>query len=118
MRRRLRSGPSLLRIVDRFAVFGILGFFGLCVLAARRAAAGCCRVVKVDGTTLSIVVQVCEPDAAGECGGLLFSGSLGVGEDEAVCTDSPTVVYREWDDLAGDFAPPVEARCEGGDVEI
>jgi hypothetical protein len=85
---------------------------------ASEARAGCCRVVKVDTETPSTLVRVCEPDADGACGALIFQDTLAVGEDEAVCSASPTLVYQEWDSAAGEFAPPVQAMCEGGDVEI
>jgi len=90
----------------------------LALTSASPARAGCCRVVKVDELTPSTVLKVCEPDASGECGGLLFSGPLALGEWQEVCTESPTLVYAEWDPLIDAFGPPVEARCEGADVEI
>ncbi len=94
----------------------VLGF-AVTVLASE-VRAGCCRIVKVDTETPSTLVRVCEAGGDGACGALIFQDTLAVGDDEAVCSASPTLVYQEWDATAGDFGSPVEAICEGGDVEI
>jgi len=99
-------------------IWPVLFFSTAALLPARPALAGCCRVVKVDSTVETTVVQVCQPDAAGDCGELRFAGELATGEGESVCVDGPTLVYREWDALEGAFGPPVGAVCEGADVEI
>lgn len=92
---------------------------GLFVLvAAGQARAGCCRVIKVDSETAAVTVRACEPDGAGACGNVLFEGPLALGEEASVCSATDTIVYQEWDELLAAFAPPVEAVCEGGDVEI
>ena len=87
-------------------------------LVAGQARAGCCRVVKVDPETPAVSVRACEPDSSGGCGSVLFEGPLALGGEAAVCSATDTIVYQEWDELLAAFAPPVEAICEGGDVEI
>jgi hypothetical protein len=87
-------------------------------IVAAEARAGCCRVVKVDPETPPVQVRVCEPQVSGECGNLLFLGTLALGESENVCSAAPTVVYQEYDDLLAAFGPPTVAVCDGGDVEL
>jgi hypothetical protein len=92
---------------------------GLFVLvAAGQARAGCCRLVKVDSETPAVAVRACESDSSGACGNVLFEGVLALGEEAPLCSATDTIVYQEWDELLAAFAPPVEAVCEGGDVEI
>ena len=92
---------------------------GLFVLVASgQARAGCCSLVKVDSETPTVTVRACEPDGSGACGNVLFEGALALGEEAPVCSATDTIVYQEWDDILAAFAPPVEAVCEGGDVEI
>lgn len=112
-------------LVRLLAALPLLALVGGGLVLASPAGASCCRVAKVDPETPSTLVQVCEPGEsvdsgaeAGVCAGLLFSGTLALGESQEVCTDAPTVVYREWDALLDAFGPPVEARCGGRDVEI
>jgi len=88
------------------------------VLVAGEARAGCCRVIKVDPETPPVQVRVCEPQGSGECGNLLFQGTLALGESENVCSAAPTVVYEEYDDVLAAFGPPTVALCDGGDVEF
>lgn len=87
-------------------------------LLALEARAGCCRVIKVDSEMPPVQVRVCEPQGSGECGNLLFQGTLALGEFENVCSAAPTVVYEEWDDVLAGFGPPTVAICDGGDVEL
>lgn len=75
-------------------------------------------MLKVDPEVATTTVRVCEPDAAGACGNLLFMGPLSVGESQNVCTDGGTVVYEEWDDAMSAFGPPTSAVCEDRAVEI
>ena len=83
-----------------------------------QARAGCCRLVKVDSEAPAVTVRACEPDGSGACGNVLFEGSLALGDEASVCRATDTIVYQEWDELLAAFAPPVEAICERGDVEI
>ena len=87
-------------------------------LLAAEARAGCCRVIKVDPETPPVQVRVCEPQGSGECGNVLFLGTLALGESENVCSAAPTVVYEEYDDALAAFGPPTVAVCDGGDVEL
>ncbi len=82
------------------------------------ADAGCCTVVQVGAEDASSVVRVCEDTGNGSCGALLFAGPLALGESQAVCSSQPTVLYQEFDDATQQFAPPVEAVCDGTPVEI
>jgi len=72
----------------------------------------------VDSETPAVTVRACEPDGSGACGTVLFEGPLALGEEAPLCSATDTIVYQEWDELLAAFAPPVEAVCEGGDVEI
>jgi hypothetical protein len=87
-------------------------------LAAAQARAGCCTVVKVDTTTPTVVLRVCEPGSEGACGAVLFEGELSVGQSQSVCADSSTVLYQERLPAASDYDPPVTAVCESADVGI
>ncbi|HEU4429357.1 MAG TPA: hypothetical protein VFT98_11430 [Myxococcota bacterium] len=90
---------------------------GIAALSAEAAHAGCCTVRKLDETFPSVTVRVCEPNAAGECGSVLFAGPLSVGDAQNVCSAQDTVLYREA--APGEpFGPFVEAVCSGADVEI
>ncbi len=82
------------------------------------ASADCCRVVRVDPESAGHPVQVCEPTADGQCGTVLFNGTIGLGDGENLCSYHDTIVYREFDADLGAFGSEVEAVCEGGDVEI
>ena len=64
-----------------------------------------------------VTLRVCEPDAAGACGNLLFAGPLAVGDSQAVCSAQSTLVYQEAPP-GSPFGPLVEAVCDGEDVEI
>lgn len=87
-------------------------------LSASVASAECCRLVKVDDATPASQLRACEPDADGECGGLVFAGTLAVGESQTICASTDRIVYEEYDEALGGFQPPVEAVCDGGDVEL
>jgi hypothetical protein len=90
----------------------------LSTLLAEPIRAACCSIVKLDTTAPTVAVRVCEPDAAGACGLLLFEGLLSVGQSQSVCADSGTVIYQERLPDAADYEPPVSAVCEAVDVEI
>ena len=77
------------------------------------ARAGCCVVRKLDPTVPTITLRVCEPNAAGECGSLLFAGPLALGESQSVCSQQATLVYQEAAP-SEPFGPLVEAVCEPG----
>jgi hypothetical protein len=84
---------------------------------AARAEAGCCTFRKLEADPPVSLLRVCERDAAGGCGAVLFEGPLPVGGTQNVCSAAPTVVYQE--------APPgelpqgfVEAVCDDADVEF
>ena len=85
---------------------------------AVRADAGCCDVVKLDTTAPTVSVRVCDPDAEGACGTVLFEGELSVGQSQSVCAAAGTLVYQERLLAASEYEPPVTAVCDGGDVEI
>lgn len=85
---------------------------------ATQAAADCCHVTKTDTELPPATVRVCEPGPNGACGTLLFEGLLELGESREVCSAGSTIVYEEFDALQQVFLEPVEARCEGGDVEL
>ncbi|MCP5057567.1 MAG: hypothetical protein GY937_12700 [bacterium] len=87
-------------------------------LAPTAARAGCCTVVKVDGETQGLSARVCEPDVAGACATVLYEGVLTLGGHANVCSADSTVVYQEHDPATGSYGAPVEAVCDGGDVEI
>jgi hypothetical protein len=84
---------------------------------ARTAVADCCRIVKTDVETPPATLRVCQPTESGECGAVLYVGTLAQDESALVCSDTPTIRYAEFDDVAADFGPSVEAVCIG-DVEI
>ena len=85
---------------------------------ARTASAACCRVIRIDPETPIPVVRVCDPDASGNCGTVLFEGTMEVGVSHQVCGAGPVVMYQDYDASAGTYGPPTEARCDGGDVEL
>jgi hypothetical protein len=85
---------------------------------AGAAHAGCCDVVKLDIAVATVAVRVCEPDAEGACGAVLFEGELSVGQSQSVCAAASTLVYQERLPAASEYEPPVTAVCDGGDVEI
>lgn len=94
-----------------------LAVIPLTVLAGR-VSAECCRVVRVDANSSSTNVRVCEPGPAHSCGAPLFTGSLALGQAQDICAAGGTIVYQEYDPAQGSYADPVEARCDGGDVEL
>jgi len=97
----------------------LLLLWGVAALAALPARAACCRVVKVDAEVPTLDLRVCEPDASGGCGSVLFSGPLALGASAEVCTDAGVVVYEEWDPSLAAFGPATTAVCDdGGDVEL
>jgi hypothetical protein len=87
-------------------------------LLAVEARAGCCNVVKLDADLPTVTLKVCERSETGGCGVVLFEGNLSVGQTENVCTVEGTVLYQERAVSAGAYGPPVEALCDGADVEI
>lgn len=87
-------------------------------LVSAEARAGCCNVRKIDTELPTVSVRVCEADAAGACGTLLFEGQLSVGGVANVCTVEETVVYQERPVSGGDYGAPVSAVCDGAEVEI
>ena len=104
------------KLRSRFALSGLvlaLSWFG----DPRAAAAGCCRVARVDGDSPSVPIRICEADTDGQCDLVLFQGSLAVGDSQTVCSASATIVYQN-DDGSGGYGPPTQARCDGVDVEI
>ena len=85
--------------------------------SAQSVWAGCCTVRKLDETFPSVTVRVCEPNTAGDCGSVLFTGPLAVGDAQNVCSAQHTLVYQEA--VPGEpFGPLVEAVCDSADVEI
>lgn len=83
------------------------------------AGAACCRVVKADAETQSSQVRVCTPGPAHSCDAELFTGTLSLGQGHDVCVETgSTIVYQEFDAAQGVYADPIEARCDGGDVEL
>lgn len=88
------------------------------LLLAWPAAGDCCRVIKLDPETPPGAVRACEPGAQGSCGAVLFEETLALGESREVCVPADTLVYQEWDPELADFGAPVEAVCQGGDVEL
>ena len=98
----------------RTLLFTLIALLG----AAPISAAECCRIVKVDADTPPVVLRVCTPDAAGACGTELFSGTLVLGEQELVCSQTSTIVYQKYDAGTGAFKAPVRAACNGADVQI
>ena len=99
------------------AHLGLLAALAI-VLAAGEVGAQCCRVVKTDAETPSSSVRVCQPGPARSCATELFAGALALGEGQDVCVASDTLVYQEVDPDTGAYGEPVEARCDGGDVEL
>jgi hypothetical protein len=93
--------------------------FAALLVSSAPARAACCRVVKIDAEVPTQNLRVCEPDAAGRCGSVLFSGPLALGASADVCTEAGIVVYEEWDPSLAAFGPATTAVCEdGGDVEL
>jgi hypothetical protein len=90
----------------------------IAVFAAQAASAECCRLLKVDAETPPSQLRACEPDLAGECGALLFVGTLALGEEQAICASSDEIVYQEFDEALAAFQPPVRAICDDNDVEL
>ena len=88
------------------------------VLLAEGARAQCCRIVKIDAETPPAIVRVCEVGPQRSCGAVLFYGTFELGTDRNVCAAGSTIVYQELDPVGGVFGPSVEARCDGGDVEL
>lgn len=88
------------------------------LLTAVPASADCCRLVKVDDGIPSSQIRACEPDAAAECGELLFAGTLAVGESQEICVGARILVYEEYDAALAAYQPPVEAVCDANDVEL
>ncbi|MBI1815181.1 MAG: hypothetical protein HYR72_09400 [Deltaproteobacteria bacterium] len=94
-------------------------FVGFSLLfAARAVEAGCCRIIRIDPETPTPVVRVCEPDAAGACGTVLFEGSLALGESRTVCATGVTIGYQDVDATTGIYGPRTDARCDAADVEL
>jgi hypothetical protein len=91
---------------------------GLNALAASEVHAGCCRVKRVDASTTTGTVRVCEPDGKGGCGAVLFEGPLALGDAQHVCVTGQTVVYQEYDTTLNAYAPSTQAVCDGADVEL
>lgn len=88
------------------------------LLLAWPAAGDCCRIIKLDTETPPGAVRACEAADQGSCGAVLFEETLALGESREVCVAGDTVVYQEYDPELADFGPPVEALCQGGDVEL
>lgn len=88
------------------------------LLLAAPAAGECCRIIKLDAETPAVPVRACEPAAGGACGTLLFEETLALGESREVCVAGDTVVYQEYDEELAELGAPVEALCQGGDVEL
>lgn len=97
-----------------------VGAVGLCALLvlAGAARAACCRVTRVDPQAPTGTVRVCEADANGSCGTVLFEGTLALGDVQNVCVAGQTVVYQEYDSALNAYAPPTQAVCDGADVEL
>lgn len=92
--------------------------FAAVALSAAESRAGCCNVVKLDTTAATVAVRVCEPDAEGASGLLLFEGELSVGQSQSVCAATGTIIYQERLPAASEYEAPVTAVCDGADVEI
>ena len=90
----------------------------LSTLLAEPIRAACCAVVKLDTTAPTVAVLVCDPDAEGACGAVLFEGDLSVGQSQSVCAAADTLVYQERLPTASEYEAPVTAVCDGADVEI
>ena len=82
------------------------------------AAAGCCRVVRIDPAPITPLVRVCEPDTDGGCGTVLFEGALEAGAASTVCATGNFVVYQDADLATGGYGPTTQARCDGVDVQL
>jgi hypothetical protein len=91
---------------------------GLALLVSSAARAECCRVVKVDSETPDSTVRVCEVGPDRSCGALLYTGTLSLGASQNVCAEGSTIVYQELDPALGTYRDPVEAQCNGADVEL
>ena len=90
----------------------------LSTLLAEPIRAGCCTVVKLDTTAPTVAVRVCDPDAEGACGTVLFEGELSIGQSQSVCAAAGTLVYQERLPAASEYEAPVTAVCDAADVEI
>jgi hypothetical protein len=90
----------------------------LVALLAAEVHAGCCRVIRVDAQTPTGTVRVCAPDGSGGCGTVLFEGALALGDAQNACVAGQTVVYQEYNTTLNAYAPPVQAVCNGTDVEL
>ena len=88
------------------------------LLLASPAAGDCCRLVKLDDGTSAVTVRACEPGSPGACEAMLFEQTLAVGGSREVCVSGDTLMYQEYDPALADFGAPVEALCQGGDVEL
>jgi len=62
-------------------------------------------------------LRACTIDDFGACDGILFLGTLALGESQEVCTDQTTILYEEYDDAEQAFGPATEALCDT-DVEL
>lgn len=91
----------------------LLALFG----APLARAEDCCRVVKTSIVEPLVEVRVCEPDAEGGCGSLLYIGALEPGDVREICSSSGTLVHQTYEDPLGGYGPPVTAACDG-DVEL
>ena len=110
----LREGRML-----RSSVKTAVVLCGVLLVSSASARAACCRLVKIDAEIPTQSLRVCEPNASGGCGSVLFSGPLALGASAEVCTDAGIVVYEEWDPALAAFGPTTIAVCEdGGDIEL
>ena len=95
----------------------LLLLLGIAALTAEAAYAGCCTIRKLDELFPTVTLRVCEPNASGDCGSVLFTGALSVDDAHSVCSAGRTLLYQEA--APGEpFGPLVEAVCDGADVEI
>jgi hypothetical protein len=82
------------------------------LLVPSLARAGCCRIVKTDPATASVLVRACTPDLDGNCLTVLFEGVLELDESQEVCTAEPAIVYQEEDAATALFGELVGAFCD------
>lgn len=94
-----------------------LAGFGV-IASASGVGAECCRVIKTDADTPPASVRVCDRGSAHSCGAELFAGTLALGQSQQVCAAGDTIVYQELAAAPATYGDPVEARCDGGDVEL
>jgi len=104
---------------------GIAKGLGICLvllvlmaLAAAEAQASCCRIARTDSTTPTGLVRVCELNRSNDCNTVLFEGPLGLGDTRDICSAGSTVVYYEYDTIAGAYGPPIQAICNSTDIEL